>query len=264
MREELLNVIRNRFRAPRPRRLQLGLALQSGYRALDLLDASVAGDRKSTSKIQSLLERTPGALRKRAQRKRVVRRLDLSALDPPPEHKFLAKFPREKVEGIRRVPFLVNANGLPFVRWRKDQPKNVSRMIRQQLKQRQNYFNRKAYIEEQYLPLAKLEDQWDCILERFSDDPEFFREVDVSYQRPVIEVLRDMRKWWSEKQKKTAELVRKMTYIVDRERELARKEAEERKQVNETTTANADGRKGPATKHHENELEKLIQEVGKL
>jgi len=220
-RVSLANIVRNRFRCPRRQRLRLALAFHSGYTALNLLDASVNGDATSTARIADLLARVPSYLTGCSERRRetdrsVLSKPDPSVLDPPAQHKFLARFPRAKVEGVRRVPTLVNANGWPFVRYKRRQPENVSRMLRRlQATARKRYKNLE-YLRKEALPLAYYEDHWDAQVGLYDDNADFVTSVLELKKQAESKIL--------SMENKREGMILRMTEIVLKERELAEKE----------------------------------------
>jgi len=149
--------------------------------------------------------------------------------EPPPEYKFLNMFPRPTVKGKRKVPFLVSANQLPFIRWKKPQPANVSRVLRSLRDQRDRRFLYKFDLENYFIPLAQYEDEWDKTLVK-----EFGREMGLqdlshdSWESPMQELLVDVWKSLTERHERTKEMTQIMTDIVRTEAELAKKEKDER------------------------------------
>lgn len=71
--------------------------------------------------------------------------------------------PLTTLSGRRRVPKLVNANRVPFLRLKKPQSPFVSRIIRDIIDTRERRISLAKRLEEQ-LPLAMHEDEWDKIL----------------------------------------------------------------------------------------------------
>ena len=153
--------------------------------------------------------------------------------DPPPEHKFLKAFPRPTVIGKRKVPFMVCANGFPFVRWKKPQPANVSRVLRQNIKQRQKHVSYVHALTDFWIPLAQYEDQWEELVRQKCNIP---RGMDEStegdlYVPAMREELMAVSRLISEKRRRSNELAAKMQHIVDREAELAMAEKEQVKEM---------------------------------
>ncbi|KAL8859466.1 MAG: hypothetical protein Q9178_004144 [Gyalolechia marmorata] len=65
----------------------------------------------------------------------------------------------------RRVPTMVNANHIPFLRFKKPQSPFLSHMIRKKTNEREKRIARTQRLENQ-LPLAEDEDRWDDILKK--------------------------------------------------------------------------------------------------
>ncbi|KAF2668106.1 hypothetical protein BT63DRAFT_457408 [Microthyrium microscopicum] len=228
----LKNIIRQRFRLARPQRIRLGLAFQSGYTALDILDASVAGSADATKRVLDLLARTPNKLKTTPLSRQVFFKNEREAkknpahADPPPEKRFEAVFPREKVEGVRKVPFMVNANGLPFIRWKKPQPKNVSRTIWMKLRTQQRQLDQVQAIAALHWPLADREDEWDGMMKRLGAE---YEETRGRWAEAVEGYEKELSDKWRADKKRDRERVERFTKIIWRERELAEKERVERK-----------------------------------
>jgi hypothetical protein len=210
------------------------LAFHAGYTALDLLDASVAGNASSTAQIASYLSDVPQSL-KNSPKRRVKEEIkpDPAIQDPPPEHKFLNVFPRRTVNGVRKVPFMVNANGFPFVRWKKPQPANVSRVLRQNIKQHQKRVSYIYALTDFWIPLAQYEDQWEEIVRQQCEVPQDLGESMEGelYAQVMREELAAVHRLIYEKQTRSIELATKMQDIVDREAELAMAEKEQAKEL---------------------------------
>jgi hypothetical protein len=206
------------------------LAFHAGYTALDLLDASVAGDAGSTAQIKSYLSDVPQSLKNSPKRLvKIEVKPDPALQEPPPEHKFLNVFPRPTVERVRKVPFMVNANGFPFVRWKKPQPANVSRVLRQLIKTHQKRISYVHALTNFWIPLSQYEDQWDEIVRqqcKIPQDMEVSMEEDL-YASTMREELAAVNGLINERRKRSNELAKKMQGIVDREAELAKMESEQ-------------------------------------
>ncbi|KAL9090688.1 MAG: hypothetical protein Q9165_005176 [Trypethelium subeluteriae] len=72
---------------------------------------------------------------------------------------------REELKGPRRPATLISANSIPFLRFKKPQPRNLSHLFYQRLKQRASRLLRIAESREM-LTIATQEDQWDRIIEK--------------------------------------------------------------------------------------------------
>jgi hypothetical protein len=232
----LQNAIRNRFRIARPQRLRLALAFRSGYTALDLLDASVAGDDASTARIKDLVQRIPDALKQPPPTpKHLMPKKKNEAHYPPPEEfKLENMFPRPlgSVEGTRKVPFLVNAAGLPFIRWKKPQPENVSRVLKTKLAVRQRRLDEMDAVEGKLAPMADREDEWDRLVGQLNDAEKGTKDLTDrpnSFAGEVKVYEDDLRKAFAESDEKSIQLGKRFTAIVLKERQFAQRERAERK-----------------------------------
>jgi hypothetical protein len=235
-RTALQNVARNRFYEERhqqsPRRIKL--AFHAGYTALDLLDGSAAGDAQSTARILEYLSAVPERLTKPPEKKvKRKREYEHDDRDPPPLYKFLNVFPRPlgSVDGIRKIPHLIDANGFPFVRWKKPQPRSVSRVLRQNIEQRQTRMDLLANLNEFWIPLSQYEDKWDEMVKKRAEEEGKVDGVEqdkVLFATAMREELYSVLQLMREKSQRARALAEKMQAIVDREVELAREERRQR------------------------------------
>ncbi|KAF2813397.1 uncharacterized protein BDZ99DRAFT_460645 [Mytilinidion resinicola] len=237
----LRNAIRNRFRDNRelqsPRLLEI--AFRAGYEAIDFLDAAVAGDADSTKILEFLVTELPNNLVRERKPPVVIPKEDrkphlLDCL--PPGAKALEQHPRPTVSGRRGIPKLVSASGVPFLRFTKPQPRNLSRIIRQKIDGKNKRFETRVIHSNYWLPLAQQEDAWDGLLMRWVKPEE--REPRWAEEHRIA--LKDILRKSEEKKDETIRLAKLMQNIVERETELARMEELERVEVRE--------RKGAASK----------------
>lgn len=233
---DLQNAIRNRFRVARPQRLRLALAFKSGYTALDLLDASVAGDDASTTRIKDLVARMPESLKQPPPPpKHLMPKVKNPAHYPPKEeHKLENMFPRPlgSVKGIRKAPFLVNAGGLPFIRWKKPQPKNVTRVIQTKIKTRQWRRDKLHEIDEVMLPMAHHEDRWDTLmfqLENREKGVEVSGQKRAKYVHAVENYRQELVDLYKQDDQRLRQMSRRFTDIVLKEQEYVKIEKKQRK-----------------------------------
>lgn len=133
------------------------------------------------------------------------------------------------MEGIRRVPVLVDANGLPFIRYKKPQPENVSRMLRQKLEQRQKLWNHLHNLESYFLPLAEYEDNWDAILEKNTGNTLKGVKDGATFHDEMKAAKRNTQDLMRKEVAKLTLRVQVMTNIILKEKELAVKERDERR-----------------------------------
>ncbi|KAF7185440.1 hypothetical protein HII31_13213 [Pseudocercospora fuligena] len=150
---------------------------------------------------------------------------------PLPKRNILSDPPIAKEDlggtGKRHVPVLVNANGIPFLRYKKPMPANLASFINSRIEQRDRRHRLRQEME-QTLSLAHEEDKWDAIIYNTTGvdsredggDKVLWRHSAQSGLRQVTERLQ------AEKEKNRIH-AEKMQAIVDREAELARLELEE-------------------------------------
>ncbi|KAL1988246.1 hypothetical protein VTN96DRAFT_221 [Rasamsonia emersonii] len=215
-------------------------ALKAGYEALDLLHSASQGNQKDVGRISALLAESKALRDKNSSEQRTLaearpikplskierkkeesrRQQDATALRHPNAEPILSR-PRPVVSGRRRVPVLVNARGIPFLRIKKPQPQNLSRVIRNKLERRWAWIERRDRLEIEKL-FAKDEDYWDSLVaDEEAESP--------SWADAVVESIQDVLSKISESDKKAKELAEKMWKIVLAEKELAEKEEAERK-----------------------------------
>ena len=137
-------------------------------------------------------------------------------------------------DGIRKVPFLVNSQGFPFIRIKRHQPRNLSRVLRQK---RDKYWQRSNivhFIEEYFQPLERYEDEWEeliqnqqgnlagCVKDR--DGREQKEEEKGTYLEEMEDAHREARDLWYGMRDKQIQLADRMRTIVQTEKQLAEEE----------------------------------------
>ncbi|KAE9968400.1 hypothetical protein BLS_005883 [Venturia inaequalis] len=225
----LQHIVRNRFHVNRDKissRL-LKLHFQAGYKALDHLDGAAANDAPSITTIKTYLSQTPWHLKTPRPAPPPPREVPQDHCPPPPEHKFLANFPRPHVEGIRKVPFFVHGH-TTFLRYKKPQPYSLSRMIRQTIVQRQNRLNHQDMLQDYYQPLAQYEDAWDKIIlqdlgVKDRDTETFSHAAHASFNAITLRL--------DEQDKRSVAVARVKWDILQQEKALAIKERDERRRI---------------------------------
>ncbi|KAJ9663776.1 hypothetical protein H2201_005497 [Coniosporium apollinis] len=228
-RSALRNIARNKFRANRElhstRLLKLGF--HAGYEALGLLDASASGDTAATTKIDTLLSKTPARLT-RPPKKPTAKSRKPTPDHLPPEAKTLDVCPRPTVSGIRGVPKLVNAGGVPILRFKKPQPSGLSRLIKDKIQQRQDMFDRINAMQDIWIPLAEAEDAWDGILkERFGVTDTQSQGLDSDepgWSDVMRQTVEQSFEWYDAQKEKVRNTAIRMQDIIDQEIELVRQE----------------------------------------
>ncbi|KAL1964682.1 hypothetical protein VTN77DRAFT_6708 [Rasamsonia byssochlamydoides] len=220
-------------------------ALKAGYEALDLLHSASQGNQKDIDHLSALLENSKAIRLKNSSEQRALaearplkplskteqkkaesrRQQDATALRHPNAEPILSR-PRPVVSGRRRVPVLVNARGIPFLRIKKPQPQNLSRVIRNKLDRRWKWIERRDRLEIELL-FAKDEDYWDRLV--VDEESPSLNKESPSWADAVKESIRDVVTKISESDRKNKELAEAMWNIVLAEKKLAEEEEAERK-----------------------------------
>ncbi|KAB2570766.1 DNA repair protein [Lasiodiplodia theobromae] len=255
----LRNIIRNKFRRNRhvhSTRL-LKLSFTAGYELLDMLarassspaTATCSDDAKesATQLVANLLASAPPHLTRSPTdpnaQPRGPKRLDPSPeACPPPSARTLAIRPLPATAlggtGVRRVPRLVSANTFPMLRLQKPQPRSLSRVLTDKIKQRQRRLDVRSEAADYWSVLAQDEDEWDRLLwEREGVSPadgddmiiDEWPEAEGSWTDEPQRVVRIISAQLGVQRTRTEWTVKKMQNIVDREAELAKVEREARK-----------------------------------
>jgi hypothetical protein len=126
------------------------------------------------------------------------------------------------VSGPRKVPILASANGIPFLRLTKPQPPALSRILRQRLDRKINFFDSKILLYNWWLPMCEQEDKWDALINEQLTE----REDGVSWTEAVRLSLKLNHETHEKDSAKDRAMVKKMQRIVDLETELALKEGQ--------------------------------------
>jgi hypothetical protein len=147
--------------------------------------------------------------------------------------------------GKRRVPNLISAQGVPFLRYSKPQPISLSRVIRQKQKRDQKKWTQREGLAID-TTIAQWEDEWDeavqaqvaqeqgtrqsqlKLVEKLEGSGEASGQ-EASWTYEVVSADRKLCRQIKENDRKNAELGRTMWEIVVKERELAAKEKREAK-----------------------------------
>ncbi|CAG8906636.1 unnamed protein product [Penicillium egyptiacum] len=160
---------------------QIANALKAGYEALDLLSSSrtnqhdahrittlIAEARSQKDKYAAMQRKirpvAPPAkplTRKEAQKAKSIRFQEETNQRHPNATSVLNR-PQPLGDKKRNVPVLVNARGLPFLRYKKPQPRNVSSVIRRKLSRRWKWIERRDRLKIELL-FAEDEEEWDRV-----------------------------------------------------------------------------------------------------
>ncbi|KGO37941.1 Complex 1 LYR protein [Penicillium expansum] len=160
---------------------QTANALKAGYEALDLL-SSAHTNRRDSQRITTLIAQAKSQKDKYAAMQRKIRpvappakpltakkarkeksiRFQEETNQRHPNATSILNRPQPLGDKKRNVPVLVNARGIPFLRYKKPQPRNVSSVIRTKLGRRWNWIERRDRLKIELL-FAKDEEEWDHI-----------------------------------------------------------------------------------------------------
>ncbi|KAJ5899139.1 hypothetical protein N7495_003883 [Penicillium taxi] len=212
-------------------------ALKAGYEVFDILDSVANGSEKDAQQLSSILTQAKAIKEKYAVRQKKVNeqipqkpltprqarkaetiRFEKATMRRNPNTRSILERPYAKISGIRRVPVLVNARGLPFLRIKKPQPRNLSSTIRNKLAKRWHRIETRERLDSELL-FARDEDAWD----RLTGTAEEFTWAEEV--KTALGVISDKIKV-SDRQNR--ELAQKLWQVVLAERKLAEKEKAER------------------------------------
>ncbi|KAI9834575.1 MAG: hypothetical protein M1819_002951 [Sarea resinae] len=174
-RQALTRHIRAQFR--KNRELQsprlLARAFKAGYEAESILHSCTeCNDAESRSRVLNLLDQIAPSCRLQKKTRSPPLPAAADTRKPPQPFRRPAPWPGAtpvlsrphlELSGRRHVPKLVNANGFPFLRFKKPQSPYLSRVLRDKIFHRVKIFDR-MYAFEGMILQAEREDQWDNIV----------------------------------------------------------------------------------------------------
>ncbi|KXG50780.1 uncharacterized protein PGRI_063520 [Penicillium griseofulvum] len=212
-------------------------ALRAGYEALDLLSSSHT-NQQDAHRITTLIAQARSQKDKYAAMQRKIRpvappakpltpkqarkeksiRFQEETSQRHPNATSILERPRSLGDKKRNVPVLVNARGLPFLRYKKPQPRNVSSVIRTKLGRRWNWIERRDRLKIELL-FAKDEEEWDRITKT--------KESSTWYEHPA-NAIADVNTKIGNFDMHTKELANNMWKIVLAEKALAEEEASQK------------------------------------
>ena len=237
-REELQNVVRNRFRETLQcqSRKELRISFEAGYEAIDHLDAAVGGNTDSTNYILELLRAAPAKIKLSPVRRPDLqedKKKNLARRAPPdqgPRDKRPSMFdrplPLSQLSGRRHVPVLFSAGNIPVLRFKKPQPATLSWFIRSRLKQRQKRHDLR-YRLIYNCAIAKWEDEWDELVS-LREEQRIPPKGEPSWEQ-APRMAEQQVAWYLRKEKEMNRVMaEKMQAVVDREKKLFEKEKMER------------------------------------
>ena len=127
--------------------------------------------------------------------------------------------PYPKISGRRHVPKLVNANRVPFLRFKKPQSEFVSRVIRDTVKTRERRIAHTEELNEQKA-IAQAEDRWDSLL--FNEFR--LKDEEMSWSHEIQTALGEIQNLQTKAMVRRIDISARMHEIVKQERELAMEE----------------------------------------
>ena len=202
-------------------------------KALDSIHSASRGNENEIQRISTLISESQLAkqLNSSAQRERTkakpvkplslkekrrekVRAFEKMTARRHPDATPILSRPRPVVNGKRRVPVLVNARGVPFLRTKKPQPMNLSGVIRSKLDNRWKRVERRERLTDDSM-LAEYEDLWDKLT---------IGREDVTWAKEVYDALKEVNTRIKESDVKNKQLADDMWNVVLAEHKLAEQE----------------------------------------
>ena len=137
--------------------------------------------------------------------------------------------PKASLSGRRHVPVLFSAQGIPVLRIKKPQPKNLSGYLVNRLEQRQRRHDLRHRIEME-LELARWEDRWDALVADEVGDEGGGEDADWGEWSWELRLARrEINRLLDEERSRNTEMAGRMQALVDSEREVFAEERRERK-----------------------------------
>ncbi|EYE92708.1 LYR motif-containing protein [Aspergillus ruber CBS 135680] len=208
-------------------------ALNAGYEALDLIHVASRGNENTIQRISTFIseceseKETNSSIQralskakpvkpksKKEQKKEEIQAFEKRTARRHPDAVPITSRPRPVVSGKRRVPILINARGVPFLRIKKPQPMNLSGALRSKLENRWRRIERRERLEAA-LVMAKAEDTWDELTH--SEEPD-------TWSRVISDALTEVNDKIRESDLQNKKLARDMWNVVLAERKLASEE----------------------------------------
>lgn len=198
---------------------------------MNIIRNTSGGDKDAYSYIDQLIDslnrkppRTSSALKPNERRDIATPRRqheEPSSETNPASRSILAR-PYPVLSGLRTVPRLISANGVPFLRYKKPQPPALSRVINDRIRAFEHRLDRKYEYQHQ-VQVGKLEDAWYRLLSRYC---ELDRGVDPgpSWSKAPSEALDDVMRVIRRHAERTQTMAMDMYRVMEKERALAEKE----------------------------------------
>ena len=244
LRESIADIIARRFRKDSQTHSpsKITNAFKIGYQAFDLLVDSNNGSEKATNEITSLVQRYHDLYEREQKRTALIKlaveterqqsgvKLRKAHVLSPGEAagtkprdiltwpKRYKDFEHKSFKGRRQIPYLVESQGFPFLRFHKPMPQRLAHTINSKKRQQRSRFAQREKLGG-LIQFGEEEDQWDSILqEEFNMDD--LRDEEHSWIQDTDEVDRELYKIFVESYQRTFEMGKRMLEITIREREL--------------------------------------------
>ncbi|EED24264.1 DNA repair protein (Rad1), putative [Talaromyces stipitatus ATCC 10500] len=230
-----------------------GITIENRYEALDTMHAASHRDNEAIHRIKKIVEnigsrthqqvteaRKPKTLSPQQKKTAENIAFQKQTMYRHPDAEPILSRPRPFVAGQRQIPKLVSARGVPFLRIKKPQPQNLSRIIRYKLRFKDKLVERRERLLIDTL-FAKDEEDWDRLIEGQPVTPRVIhahhpiRWIEGSWMESPLECYKKAFYDNIEFEKKQQELAEKMWEVVLAERKLAAEEEEEAKEARKET-----------------------------
>lgn len=144
---------------------------------------------------------------------------------PAAQHDVILERPHTNLSGVRKIPQLVHANGIPILRYKKPQPGILSCMIQHKITTRQTRHDQKERMSE-LIELGIGENEWDQVvaagLGRW--DEEALGPRGISWSSWPVQINHEVNLRLVAEAKKNVARTKKYMEIIDREIALKREE----------------------------------------
>ena len=230
------------------------------YQAINILDSAATGSESAKTQLRTLLASTKPRLLRPIIRQRAKPKKDIVACKPTGQgiiENWTDTTRLGRTGRRHRVPTLVSACRFPMLRFQKPQPKNLSRVLRDKIIQRNRRYQNIAQLEGDVV-VAEREDAWDRLLARHC--PKGVRTAEEDVRQRELQDPESLR-WRYAPRRAIAEIKTrivistqkarddslKMLNIIEREEELMRQEKrqmddarEEEEKLKEAGKSNGD------------------------
>ncbi|KAI4265251.1 MAG: hypothetical protein L6R38_009554, partial [Xanthoria sp. 2 TBL-2021] len=195
------------------------VALTAGYEVMQLAESTIP---EKVAQGQSDRRRASDRPNDQESNHRKPQPFDTGKRSPHPAAKrVLDGLPPPLPGHRRRVPTMINANHIPFLRFKKPQSPFLSHMIRKKTNEREKRITRTQRLEN-LMPLAEDEDRWDDIVRETNGISS--NDNGTTWAWATREALSHVRRVHKDNTMKRMHIARRMFDIMDGERKLAEQE----------------------------------------